>query len=533
MKKGITLLFLLLTISVAVTACDPGGVTSDSEGVDISGEFNSNGQWVPDLSKTIKLELMEKGWVNTPTGGDESDPYWSWIKETFNIELKLTNTSEFATSIMVRFASQNPPDIISFDGADNLRTLYAQGVLMNDWNPYLEIMPTVAGNIGDLAKKCFTQDGKLIVLPGKEVTNTYGFRIRGDWLEKLKLDMPDNPESLLEVARAFTFNDPDGNGKNDTFGFSSAGSGTSLGEISNFLMMWGHPGFYIKNNDVDHPIINDNMKLFLDFMKTVHDEKIIDPDWFIQGWEQRKGQMYRGTYGILWYTGALITEIEHNTGNTGVTAKQWTTLPMPRATEEGGKLTKGDISSYLTTVSANAANDSEKLSRILYFIEQVTYPNEGFYKLRYGDGYDYYFEDVVIDGKNTGYKYLPKSANDFTHYRSAEGVLGSADYGTWIDVDVFKVIHSVHESISESLLKQIRLEEEILAFPTYPDHDHSLVLDPQIQSDVAVLTNEFCINYILGYDNDYEAFKSKWLISGGQDLIDQAYEQFKAYGFIE
>ncbi|MFP3786923.1 hypothetical protein SB769_37600, partial [Burkholderia sp. SIMBA_024] len=42
--------------------------------------------------------------------------------------------------------------------------------------------------------------------------------IRTDWLENLGLEMPKDTNDLLEVARAFTEKDPDGNGADDTYG---------------------------------------------------------------------------------------------------------------------------------------------------------------------------------------------------------------------------------------------------------------------------------------------------------------------------
>lgn len=42
--------------------------------------------------------------------------------------------------------------------------------------------------------------------------------VRKDWLTKLGLKMPETVDDLYNVAKAFTENDPDGNGKKDTFG---------------------------------------------------------------------------------------------------------------------------------------------------------------------------------------------------------------------------------------------------------------------------------------------------------------------------
>ncbi|GGF37138.1 lipoprotein LipO [Microbacterium sorbitolivorans] len=44
--------------------------------------------------------------------------------------------------------------------------------------------------------------------------------IRTDWLENLGLDMPETTEDLYNVAKAFTEQDPDGNGQDDTYGIA-------------------------------------------------------------------------------------------------------------------------------------------------------------------------------------------------------------------------------------------------------------------------------------------------------------------------
>jgi len=41
-----------------------------------------------------------------------------------------------------------------------------------------------------------------------------------DWLEAVGMEMPATIEELHDVLYAFTYNDPDQNGKNDTYGFS-------------------------------------------------------------------------------------------------------------------------------------------------------------------------------------------------------------------------------------------------------------------------------------------------------------------------
>src|SRR5690606_34606551 len=65
-----------------------------------------------------------------------------------------------------------------------------------------------------------------IPYPKKSVRTYF---IRKDWLYKLNMPIPKNYDQYLETLRAFRNNDPDGNGKKDTYGFSLSAGGTSLG----------------------------------------------------------------------------------------------------------------------------------------------------------------------------------------------------------------------------------------------------------------------------------------------------------------
>ena len=47
--------------------------------------------------------------------------------------------------------------------------------------------------------------------------------IRQDWLDNLGLSAPTNMDEFEEVIQAFTEDDPDGNGQDDTYGFTYAG----------------------------------------------------------------------------------------------------------------------------------------------------------------------------------------------------------------------------------------------------------------------------------------------------------------------
>ncbi len=65
-----------------------------------------------------------------------------------------------------------------------------------------------------------TIDGKMMAVsePASFNETAQYLWLRNDWLEKLNLEAPKTMDDLLKISEAFTTQDPDGNGKNDTYG---------------------------------------------------------------------------------------------------------------------------------------------------------------------------------------------------------------------------------------------------------------------------------------------------------------------------
>jgi putative aldouronate transport system substrate-binding protein len=65
-----------------------------------------------------------------------------------------------------------------------------------------------------------SSNGKIFALPRSRAVGRNGAGYRADWLENLGLAEPKTIDDLYKMLVAFTKNDPDGNGKNDTWGMA-------------------------------------------------------------------------------------------------------------------------------------------------------------------------------------------------------------------------------------------------------------------------------------------------------------------------
>ena len=178
---------------------------------------------------------MEIEWyfddTNPPT---DDDWFRTKLEDTFGVTLKpiVRNGAEQRAWYDQEIAAGNRFDVYM-----------SGGLMLSDYDRYIEAglvreisrdmieqnMPNytawtekyAADFGGDLIAK-YEKDGKLYCIPTARVSDQHRnvLGIRQDWLDNLGLDVPETIEEFEEVMRAFTEDDPDGNGKDDTYGLT-------------------------------------------------------------------------------------------------------------------------------------------------------------------------------------------------------------------------------------------------------------------------------------------------------------------------
>jgi putative aldouronate transport system substrate-binding protein len=266
-------------IALSATVCAMGIVAAScSKAAEPSAGTKSNNA-AGEKRGSISATIYDRGKVPSDEGTIEKNRWTEWINKTSPVDVKFIPVprAEAVQKLNVMFASGDVPDVIlEFD--KNFRDqLYNQKQLLpiddliekhsTEYKKLLAQYPQL--------KKVGTQtDGKMY-----EFGRVSGSRpqdimiIREDWLKKLNLPVPQTTEELFKVAKAFTEQDPDGNGKNDTYGLSLAAASGNILSI-----MFGDAGWMIDNNNMIKPW--DRMQAALDFKKRLFDANIVDKDYF-------------------------------------------------------------------------------------------------------------------------------------------------------------------------------------------------------------------------------------------------------------
>ncbi|MEH6728565.1 MAG: extracellular solute-binding protein, partial [Hyphomicrobiales bacterium] len=138
-------------------------------------------------------------------------------------------------------------------------------------------------------KSVASYGGKMIILPTQRVQ--MGFGVRTSWLEKVGESFPATWEDAKRVAAKFQTDDPDGNGKADTFGFAlEAAKQRDLIHMLD-LFMFGS-GLRHTLIDQDGEVVIDepqHAQILVEFMKTFTEYGFVAPDTINHSF----GEMYQ------------------------------------------------------------------------------------------------------------------------------------------------------------------------------------------------------------------------------------------------
>jgi multiple sugar transport system substrate-binding protein len=186
------------------------------------------------------------------------------FEEKTGIHINYFNaTTDFEQRLARAAAGNDLPDLIFNDGA-TLGQLVTMGIVDE-----IKREDIKGGQfIYDTAWES-TQgyDGKYYAVPTS--AQSFALFIRRDWREKLGLPQPKTWDDIATLAKAFTEQDPDGNGKNDTYGFILPGS-TTRGYASWFIssFLWQAGGDFIRPSgagfkpSLDEPAAAETLKFF-------------------------------------------------------------------------------------------------------------------------------------------------------------------------------------------------------------------------------------------------------------------------------
>ncbi|MCF6409985.1 extracellular solute-binding protein [Pseudalkalibacillus salsuginis] len=281
LRKRLNLSVVILALLLMLAACSFMGETDDSDKA---------------TDNKLKITAMDYRYGDPPP---KDGPGLKMINKKFNVDYQpqFVPQGDYDEKLTAVVASGDLPDLIGFKGDDMKYYKWAgQGAFL-PLNDYIDKYPTLK-DVPDYVWDAMKVDGEIYGIPTYYPIYDLTPVIRKDWLDKLGLKVPTDYEELKEVALAFTKEDPDGNGKNDTYGIA-------IGEMINpdydMGAYWNADTWIHKNEDGEYipGYISDARKDLIELFADLYDEKAITPDFSVINWADTNKEFYSGKAGIF------------------------------------------------------------------------------------------------------------------------------------------------------------------------------------------------------------------------------------------
>lgn len=262
-----------------------------------SGSGSSDGGRKP----RIRVSVYDRVNVPSSEGTVANNKITDWINEAGPVEAEFVPIlrTQSEQKLNGLFAAGEAPDLIMEYAPQIKKTLIEQGLLrpIDDMiDQYSTTYKDILTRYPILRKAGTGEDGRLYQFG--RINETVPMRalfIRTDWLEKLQLAVPHTTEELLQVAKAFTERDPDGNGKRDTYGIAMSGnSGAVINEMFGLI----YPDYVVRGGELVHGW--DNIEAVTAFKKRIYDEGLADREfWNDKNGYRARQDFLRGRIGIF------------------------------------------------------------------------------------------------------------------------------------------------------------------------------------------------------------------------------------------
>ncbi|SFL26190.1 putative aldouronate transport system substrate-binding protein [Paenibacillus sp. 1_12] len=362
-KKSIYVASMIsLSLTTALAGCSE---SKPSAGTAANGDASK-------AKKTVSLSMYDRGNIPPEVGTIENNLWTKWIQEKTNMNITFSPVprGESVQKFNTLFASGSAPNLIQeYDGVFRNQLYNQKQIIPIDdmINKYSTVYKEQLTKFPLLKKLGVKDDGKLY-----EFGRVLGYvpyhyvLVREDWLKKLNLKAPETTEDLFQIAKAFANQDPDGNGKKDTYGLnlSTTLPGNDLWVDYMFQnTTWVlQDGKWVKDWD--------RVKAATEFKKKLFDEGIIDKDYLTdkngkkaqQDFVQGKTGIYGTGGGIRGFYSSAYETLKKNVPDAKLIA-----IPLPKSSF--GQFTPPfNPPVQMTSVVNTSTKDQEAVMKLVDFL---------------------------------------------------------------------------------------------------------------------------------------------------------------------
>ncbi|MFD0681815.1 MULTISPECIES: extracellular solute-binding protein [unclassified Paenibacillus] len=290
LKPAIARISISVVIPLLTTGCSFAANLGKSE----SGMAQLQSEAKPEISMMLVLNSADppRDTIVKPLEDKtETKLSFTWVPDNI-----------YTDKMVSAIAGGTLPKVVQIKSVDLKHPSVVNGIrsgMFWEIGPLLKDYPHISKYMNSTIMNNGSYFGKYYGLYWERPLSRQGIQYRKDWLERLGLKEPHTIEELYTVLQAFTYADPDGNGKQDTYGLLDRND-LVYGAFKNIASYFGTPnnwGFVNKRLVPDFMTVEylETMR----FMKKLYDEKLINPDFTVTSKVQQEDRFINGEAGMM------------------------------------------------------------------------------------------------------------------------------------------------------------------------------------------------------------------------------------------
>ncbi len=475
MKKGTIFLCALLAAACALSGCGKRQKSSESE-----------------------LTLFRWDFASVASARLSKTPLYRAVKEKIGVDVvaKTVGSAGYMTSLNKQFGTGNLYDMFITYGPEQ-PGLYSKMIADEAILPVSDYVtasnyPNVYRQLQKhdyLAKNVGYAEGKHWAIP-VNLDLEHALYVRIDWIDNLnkpeklrqivadeqgisvssvtaaqleseKFTVPETMADFYRLARAFTQYDPDGNGQDDTYGYSSNKDGWSDNWVY-YAFGAGYDNMHGSEETGYHPSwIEEGTKKGSAFLARMAAEGIMDPDWLVDDFDQKQNKFAQGKIGMMeaqvWFNNIVRTMVAANPSYTIETASKKVCMAAFPAGPGGASGICGKPD-FWTVVCLNSQMSESKREKALALMDYLL-SDEGQDLFVYGiEGVHY----KVEDGKKASL--MGKDSQGFSHTVSTyDNCAPLGTFGSWTND-----YYSPYATNSDKIIAAMETAKTYNRFDDYP-----------------------------------------------------------------
>lgn len=531
-KKRLTAALLACLLAVgSLTGCTSNGgqqSSTASQGGESSttSQTSSQTEDVSGTEETSNEEPLEMSIMTILFGSEiismgEDNDVVQKINEEANVRLDIewVPSTSYTEKVNAAIAGGQLPMVVVADSSLMRSTNIVVGCENDqfwDITDYIQEFPGLVSFYDEQTLKNAYINNRLYGLPRPRNLGRQALMIRKDWLDNLGLDMPTNLEEVYEVAKAFTENDPDQNGQNDTWGleYMDSAYGNAAENGFNYFVVanGGVNGWGLVDGKLTPDHLTPEYKDTLNYFRDLYSNGYMNQDFSLLSGNTRYDFINGGQAGMFaWTAEDFLNCLDEEL----CPEAEWEFVPILE--DKNGRAVVNSTAGYNGQVmfTKSGIQDEETLRRVLGVFEVMC--RDDMQLLSSGiEGRDYKVEDGVFIE-------LPES-------KAAEqwGQLGYI----FPQAALYSACSRAGATGTERGQKMIEYlevsNENVLSDPTIAfNSDTRTEMGGQL--DQIILDAR--IKYIIGEIDEaqFDAEMDRWLSSGGSSVMEEFQAQYDEY----